>query len=143
MALQGARRRARHAAHFDPRHPLWRYHLIEHYDGGSAMIARVHHCIGDGIALISVVMSITDGDSEPRRSAASARSPRAHEEGYWLSRAVLKPRATSRSRAIGMYGSGVELKSMDAVSHPQQPLLGSLDVARVGYQVVNDVAAAA
>ncbi|HZF78870.1 MAG TPA: hypothetical protein VEZ89_03680 [Rubrivivax sp.] len=32
------------------------------------MIARVHHCIGDdGIALISVMLSITDGGSDPRR----------------------------------------------------------------------------
>ena len=29
----------------DPQHPLWQFHLVEHYDGGSAMLARVHHCI--------------------------------------------------------------------------------------------------
>src|SRR4051812_13046782 len=31
----------------DPAHPLWQFHLIDDYDGGSALIARVHHCIGD------------------------------------------------------------------------------------------------
>ena len=30
---------------------------------GSALIARIHHCIGDGIALISVMLSITDGEA--------------------------------------------------------------------------------
>src|SRR5438552_756609 len=25
--------------------PLWQFHLIENYEGGSALIARVHHCI--------------------------------------------------------------------------------------------------
>src|SRR4051812_344794 len=35
----------------DPDHPLWQFHLIDDYEGGSALIARVHHCIGDGIAL--------------------------------------------------------------------------------------------
>jgi hypothetical protein len=38
----------------DPAHPLWCFELIEDYEGGSAMLARIHHCIGDGIALISV-----------------------------------------------------------------------------------------
>jgi len=59
----------------DPARPLWQFHLIEDYDGGSAMIARLHHCIGDGIALISVTMSITDGGSDPparKRREASA-----------------------------------------------------------------------
>jgi diacylglycerol O-acyltransferase len=37
----------------DPRHPLWQFHLVEDYEGGSALVARIHHCIGDGIALIS------------------------------------------------------------------------------------------
>ncbi|MGZ5268526.1 MAG: wax ester/triacylglycerol synthase domain-containing protein, partial [Caldimonas sp.] len=49
----------------DPARPLWQFHLIEDYDGGSALIARVHHCIGDGIALISVMMTITDGGGDP------------------------------------------------------------------------------
>jgi diacylglycerol O-acyltransferase len=40
----------------DPDHPLWQFHLIDGYEGGSALVARVHHCIGDGIALISVMM---------------------------------------------------------------------------------------
>ncbi len=49
----------------DPERPLWQLHLIEHYDGGSALIARVHHCIADGIALIAVMLSITDGGLAP------------------------------------------------------------------------------
>ena len=49
----------------DPLHPLWQFHLVEHYEGGCALIARIHHCIGDGIALISVMNSITDGGNDP------------------------------------------------------------------------------
>ena len=58
----------------DPERPLWQFHLIDDYEGGSALIARVHHCIGDGIALISVMMSITDGGNDPpqRRRRAAA-----------------------------------------------------------------------
>ncbi len=123
----------------DPHHPLWQFHLVEHYDGGSAMIARVHHCIGDGIALISVVQSLTDGGSAPPQKARRAKPDEAHDED-WLSDAVLKPLTDLTIKAIGMYGSGVA-KSVELLAHPQQPLLGSLDMARVGYQVISDVAA--
>lgn len=125
----------------DPHHPLWQFHLVEHYDGGSAMLARVHHCIGDGIALISVVTSLTDGGSDPPQRARREKPDEAHEED-WLSEAVLKPLTDITIKAIGMYGSGVA-KSMEMLANPQQPLLGSLDMARVGYQVISDVAALA
>ncbi len=43
----------------DRRKPLWRYLLIENVEGGSAILSRLHHCIGDGIALIKVLLNMT------------------------------------------------------------------------------------
>jgi WS/DGAT/MGAT family acyltransferase len=123
----------------DPARPLWRFHLIEHYDGGSAVIARIHHCIGDGIALISVMMSITDGGMDPPKR--KSRAAEDDDEGDWLADAVIKPLTDVAVKAIGMYGGGV-VKSMEVLSQPQQ-LLGSLEVARSGYHVVRDAAALA
>lgn len=119
-----------------PGRPLWQFHLIENYEGGSALIARIHHCIGDGIALISVMMSITDGGMDPpkRRRRRDAEA----DDGDWLSDAVLKPLTDAAVKAIDMYGGGVA-KSMEMLSQPQQ-LVGSLDVART---VVRDLAALA
>jgi WS/DGAT/MGAT family acyltransferase len=50
--------------------PLWTMHLVEHFRGGSAIVARIHHCIGDGLALVHVLLSMADGAPvpEPRRS---------------------------------------------------------------------------
>jgi len=123
----------------DRAHPLWQFHLIEDYEGGSALIARVHHCIADGIALISVMLSITDGGMDP-----PARKLRKLEgsDGDWLTDAVVKPFTDLTVKAIGMYGSGVA-KSMEMLANPYQPLFGSLDMARSGYQVVSDVASMA
>ena len=124
----------------DRAHPLWQFHFIESYEGGSALIARVHHCIADGIALISVMLSITDGGADP-----PARKPKRSEpegESDWLTDAVVKPFTDLTVKAIGMYGSGVA-KSMDMLANPYQPLFGSLDMAKSGYQVVSDVAAMA
>lgn len=40
--------------------PLWQFHLIEDYLGGSALVVRIHHCYADGIALVQVLLSLTD-----------------------------------------------------------------------------------
>jgi WS/DGAT/MGAT family acyltransferase len=128
----------------DPRRPLWQFHLIEHYAGGSALIARIHHCIADGIALISVMMSITDGGADPpqRQPREAEEADPAQGELDWLAKAVLEPFTDITVKAIGMYGKGVA-RSMDMLAHPEQSLLGSLEAARGGAQIVADVAALA
>ncbi len=40
--------------------PLWQFHLVEKYGEGCAIIARIHHSIADGLALIYVLLSLTD-----------------------------------------------------------------------------------
>jgi diacylglycerol O-acyltransferase / wax synthase len=44
----------------DKTKPLWQFHLVESYQGGSALISRIHHCYADGIALVQVLLSLTD-----------------------------------------------------------------------------------
>ena len=124
----------------DHDHPLWQFHLVEHYEGGSALICRIHHCIADGIALMTVTLSITDGGSAPPKRPAPA--PEEAHDGDWLAEAVLKPLTDLTAKAVGMYSDGIA-KSMDALAHPQQPLLGSVEMARTAYQVVHDAAALA
>ena len=118
----------------DRTRPLWQFQLVDHYEGGSAIIARAHHCIADGIALISVMLSITDGGAEPPQRKHRETSA---EEGDWLTDVVMKPLVDIAMKAAAVSSSGVA-KSMQVLSHPQQ---GSLDMARVGYQVVSDAAA--
>jgi diacylglycerol O-acyltransferase / wax synthase len=55
--------------------PLWHVHLIDGYKEGSVVLARIHHSIADGIALVRVMLSLTDPTpvaSARRRSAASS-----------------------------------------------------------------------
>jgi diacylglycerol O-acyltransferase / wax synthase len=56
----------------DPARPMWQLHLVERYNGGSAWIMRVHHCYADGIAMIRVLLSMTEQDPAP---ALGTRSP--------------------------------------------------------------------
>ena len=129
------------ATPLDPSRPLWQFELIEDLDGGrSAMICRIHHCIGDGIALMAVTLSIADGgQAPPQRKAREAT----HDDGGdWLADAVIKPFTELTMKAIAMYGQGVG-KSMAMLSQPGAPVTGPLEMARVGLQVISDVAALA
>jgi len=53
----------------DPGKPLWQFHLVERYDGGSALVARIHHCYADGIALVQVLLSLTDTSPDPAKGS--------------------------------------------------------------------------
>ena len=132
----------------DKKRPLWQFHLIEDYQGGAAMIVRIHHCIADGIALISVTQSLVDGGSPPPE-----RKPRAPQrEGLdglqdMLEQRFLKPFSKLMSKAVtkamGMASVGA-IKSMHLFSDPQkgmeQGLDNTLDVAKMAFQVARDTA---
>lgn len=45
--------------------PLWCVNVISHYQGGSAIIIRIHHCIADGMSLVKLIMSLTDDCADP------------------------------------------------------------------------------
>jgi WS/DGAT/MGAT family acyltransferase len=45
-------------------HPRWQFHLIAPYEGGSAVVMRIHHCYADGIALVRVMLSMTDASAD-------------------------------------------------------------------------------
>ena len=131
----------------DRAHPLWRFHLVENYKGGSALLVRIHHCIADGIALISVTQSLVDGGAAPPQPA-----PReAHREGLagaedWLADAVLRPLTNMTVKALGAAGEGAA-RSLGLLLDPQkgveQGMHGSVDLAKLAFHAVSDLAALA
>ncbi|MBS0387934.1 MAG: wax ester/triacylglycerol synthase family O-acyltransferase, partial [Proteobacteria bacterium] len=42
--------------------PWWSFHLVSGYRGGCALIIRIHHCYADGMALMQVLLSLTEGE---------------------------------------------------------------------------------
>lgn len=57
----------------DQSKPLWQFHLVERYGGGSALVSRIHHCYADGIALVQVLLSMTDVEAKPARAEPLTR----------------------------------------------------------------------
>lgn len=56
----------------DRARPLWQFHLIPGYEGGWAVYCRLHHAIGDGVALMLVLLSLCD--LEPRGGVPAAEA---------------------------------------------------------------------
>ena len=144
----------------NPKRPLWQMHLIEDYTGpdgvtGSALIVRIHHCIADGIALISVTMSLVDGGAPPpeqhKKDTADTAKGGAED---WLTEmfrdTLLKPFTDLTVKALGAVGAGAA-RSLGMLSDPkkgmehglQAGLAGSMDMAKVLMQVLKDGAALA
>jgi WS/DGAT/MGAT family acyltransferase len=109
----------------DKAHPLWQFHLVEHYQGGSALMARIHHCIADGVALIGVTQSMVDGGSVPQAAVADAGD----EVGL---------------KDLGDLISGLwsePKKGLEVLL--EKGLAGSADLAKQAYQAVQDASALA
>jgi WS/DGAT/MGAT family acyltransferase len=69
--------------------PLWQFQYIENYRGGSAVVARIHHCIADGVALVRVLLGLTD--DSPKGSPKTRRKRRRRKPvagGFWLPEVV-------------------------------------------------------
>lgn len=60
------------SAPLNPGRPLWAMHLVDTSLGGQALVMRIHHSIGDGIALVGVLMSMM-GNSEHHGVPAAVR----------------------------------------------------------------------
>lgn len=43
-----------------PDRPLWQAHFVDNYEGGAAVLVRIHHCIADGISLARLLLSLSD-----------------------------------------------------------------------------------
>ncbi|HZI82293.1 MAG TPA: wax ester/triacylglycerol synthase family O-acyltransferase [Casimicrobiaceae bacterium] len=93
--------------------PLWQFLLVAGYKGGSAVVLRIHHCYADGIALIQVLLSMTD--AEPSGEGAAISPP---------------PRANRRSAED------------DPLSQLIAPLAGALDMASKAGSTLLDKGAA-
>jgi WS/DGAT/MGAT family acyltransferase len=112
--------------------PLWQFHLVEDYEGGSAVILRIHHCYADGIALIHVLLSLTDPAPHAAPTPAEEEE-RAEEAGIFrrFFEPVDKVVNTTLKLGRGLVGEGA-----DIVMHPGHVL----DYARNGARLATEIA---
>ncbi len=126
----------------DHAHPLWQFHFVEDYEGGSASICRIHHCIADGIALNSVMMSLSDGANLPPALRGHAADLDDSHQGDWVSDELLKPITHAAVKAIELSGEGI-VRALKVLEHPRRTLHGVAGLVRDGRQLLRDAAAMA
>jgi diacylglycerol O-acyltransferase / wax synthase len=97
----------------DPRRPLWSFHIVESYMGGTVFYGRIHHCIGDGVGLMFVLLSLADLVAEPRATDAQnpftsmlrERSPALLEEACQVAEQVMPEGMRLLMASAEAYGS--------------------------------------
>jgi diacylglycerol O-acyltransferase len=129
------------SSQLNPHHPLWQMHLIERYGKGSALIARFHHCYADGIALMRVLLSLTDATPVP--VAGSPSMPQAvggNSQGGLLS--LVSPltdllgSAMSAVQRAGQGATDLVGASLRTLAHPDQ----AAALARQGAAALRELA---
>ena len=108
--------------------PLWQFHLVERYHGGSALIARIHHSYADGIALVQVLLSLTDTTPTPAK-------------GDRLAQAWLKEDGAGVARRVGAVGRTMKLGrkvASQGMAMYRDPTLAAL-LAREGGELAREL----
>ena len=120
------------ATQLDHNRPLWSFHLIEHYDGGAALVVRIHHCIADGIALVGVMDSLTDAAPDVPVADAPSSQEADREDNVWQQ--LFDPLTRSMVSTIEL-SSRVWLKYFDLVVNPGQVV----DYGKQGVGIANEL----
>lgn len=111
------------SAQLDPAHPLWQIHLVERFGKGSAVIARFHHCYADGIALMRVLLSLTDA-SPGQIAPAAPPAVRSNSNAGLLSLIApltgLVGSAMATVQRAGQGAADLVGASLRALAHPDQ-----------------------
>ena len=123
----------------DPSKPLWQFHVIDNYRGGSALVTRIHHCYADGIALIQVMLSLTHATAE----GSLAMKPEAIEVGesgeadFWAH--ILKPVAGALGNAKEI-GKGLLEQGKSLAANPSVASEALQGLAGKGMELAGEVA---
>jgi diacylglycerol O-acyltransferase len=110
----------------DPAHPLWRIHLVQERGRGGALVAKLHHALGDGFALVALLLALAD-------DPIAQEAPRAHTDALRASRAWLGSERLGAARDAAAFA--VTLARLAAMSSdpPGLSAVALSGVRRVGW----------
>lgn len=120
----------------DHAQPLWQVHLVDDVAGGSALIMRVHHCIADGAALMTVAARLFDTQPGPWRPSESSNVPEPAEASRLMGLAdamvhiAAHPRQVMGTAAALVSGAGMLIGELLKKDDPQSPLKGGFSMGK-------------
>lgn len=116
--------------------PLWQFHVVENYRGGSVLISRIHHCYADGLALVQVLLSLTDAAPDVEQHAELARVWLKKDQGSVIDR-LLEPTRAGIAKAVSAGGKAWD-KSLEIWKDPAL----AAELAREGSEITRELAIA-
>lgn len=121
----------------------WQYHLIENYQGGCVLLGRLHHCIADGVALIRVLLSMTDdapdlppagaqgaGQNTERANPANAPHSAAEQRAPQNADGLFDPARLLEAARVGAGGVNALSRLLLMSPDPHTAFKGPLGVAK-------------
>ncbi|HZP67971.1 MAG TPA: wax ester/triacylglycerol synthase family O-acyltransferase [Rudaea sp.] len=121
----------------DHARPLWQFHLVEDYEGGSVAIARIHHCYADGLALVQVMLSLTDAAPKPETRAELAKVWFKREEQGGVLERLLQPTRAGIAKAVE-FGEKALDKGLEMLRDPAL----AATIARESTEITRELAIA-
>lgn len=121
----------------DASKPLWQFHLIENYDGGAALVMRIHHCYADGIALVQVLLSLHDTSAHAKHHKPHPPTTLKRAGGSVFER-LLAPTRHRVEHAAELVESVLH-KAFDWVRDPPAAAEALLETARTGTHEAGEI----
>ena len=127
----------------DRRRPMWQFHFVENFQGGTAVILRIHHCYADGTAMIRVFLTLTDPTADaqapaemPGATPAAARedATAGDEPPPWLGR--LNVPGAALVQKVLAEGAQWLAKAVDFTRNPEQ----ANEIARHALGIAGELA---
>jgi WS/DGAT/MGAT family acyltransferase len=128
----------------------WQIHIVDH-GPDTVLVARLHHCIADGIGLIRVLLSLTDPSARSRQGTADGDRPAATDPwvraGSWLAgmggELVRDPAGQALAAAgLGLGAAGTLAQLALLPDDPPTSIKGPLGVSkRAAWSAPLDLAA--
>jgi diacylglycerol O-acyltransferase len=92
--------------------PLWQFHLVENFGDGCALLCRLHHCIADGIALVRVLLDLTEDDPSAESTREDPPPSNRREDENLQKGTGRKPSSDNhRNRAESLVKQGIDFLS--------------------------------
>jgi len=120
----------------DRSRPLWDFYLIDGYGNGNILFGRIHHCVGDGAALVQVLLSLTDSEPDGTFDGGPKRR---RSRGWNPLRPLLKGAEKVVNTAVQL-GGGLVAGGLEMLGNPEQLLAALGEGGRLAGQAAGVLA---
>ncbi len=120
----------------DKTKPLWQFHIIENYKKGPVVVARIHHCYADGIALIQVLLAMTSSDREKSLALDPSRHEKEKHQKLGVLRQIINPAQKQFNQSLKVLTKASEL-GLKVVQEPRLLEKGLYEAVEIAEELFN------